>query len=123
MARNWYKPLLALMWLTLVTSAMNYWRVWDRLPERMAVHFDASFHPNGFTSKAGSVELGLGIMTVMLVLFTVAGLIAHAMKPVAAWPMLVVFYVAMGIIWYGNYSIVTFNLNRLAAPQYLIIPR
>jgi uncharacterized membrane protein len=52
MARNWYKPLLALMWLTLVTSAMNYWRVWDRLPERMAVHFDASFHPNGFTSKA-----------------------------------------------------------------------
>ena len=60
-------------------------------------------------------ELGLGIMALMLVLFTVAALIAHAMKPRAAWPMLVVFYVVLGFLWYGNYSIIRFNLNSLAS--------
>jgi hypothetical protein len=111
MTRQVYKPLLLLMWLALLTSALNYWRAWDQLPARMAVHFDANWQPNGYTSKEGAVELGLGIMAVILVLFTVAGLIAHALKPAAAWPMLIVFYVVLAVIWYGNYSIVKFNLN------------
>ncbi len=111
MMRGAYKPMLALMWLALVSSALNYWRAWDRLPSRMAVHFDANWQPNGYTSKEGAVELGLGIMTVMLVLFTIAGLIAHAMKPVAAWPILFVSYVVVGFCWYGNSSIVNFNLR------------
>ena len=111
MTRHVYKPLLMLMWLALVTSALNYWRAWDQLPARMAVHFDANWQPNGYTSKEGAVELGLGIMAVVLVLFTVAGLIAHALKPTAAWPMLLVFYLVLAVIWYGNDSIVRFNLN------------
>lgn len=111
MTQQVYKPLLALMWVALVSSALNYWRAWDQLPARLAVHFDANWQPNGYTSKEASVELGLGIMAVMLVLFTVAGLIAHALKPAVAWPMLVVFYVVLAVIWYGNYSIVKFNLN------------
>lgn len=111
MTRHVYKPLLVLMWLALFASALNYWRAWDQLPARMAVHFDADWQPNGYTSKEGAVELGLGIMAVMLVLFTVAGLIAHALKPTAAWPMLLVFYLVLAVIWYGNDSIVRFNLN------------
>ncbi len=55
--------------------------------------------------------LGLGIMAVMLVLFTVATLIARAMKPSASWPVLVVAYVVMGFCWFGNRSIVDFNLS------------
>lgn len=106
-----YKPMLVLMWVGLVTSSLDYWRFWDRLPARMAVHFDANWQPNGYTSREGAVALGLGIMTVMLVLFTVAGVIAHAMKPVAAWPMLLVFYVVIGFCWYGNRWIVNFNLQ------------
>jgi Protein of unknown function (DUF1648) len=109
MMRAAYKPMLVLMWLALVTSALIYWRSWDQLPARMAVHFDANWQPNGYTSKEGAVELN--IMTVMLVLFTVAGLIAHAMKPVAAWPMLFIFYVVIGFCWYGNNWIVNFNLR------------
>jgi len=111
MMRQVYKPLLIVMWLALVSSALNYWRAWDQLPARMAVHFDANWQPNGYTSKEAAVELGLGIMAVVLVLFTVAGLIAHALKPAAAWPMLVVFYVVLAVTWYGNYSIIKFNLN------------
>jgi len=125
MLRSGYKPMLLLMWLALVTTALNYWRAWDRLSERVAVHFDTNFEPNGYTSRQGAVELGLGIMAVLLVLFTVAGLITHAMKPVAAWPMLLVFYVVLGVCWYGNYSIIRFNLNRLAPqpPVNLTVPQ
>lgn len=120
MTQQVYKPLLAVMWLALVTSALNYWRAWDQLPARMAVHFDANWRPNGYMSKEASAELGLGIMAVMLVLFSVAGLIAHALKAAAAWPMLVVFYVVLAVIWYGNYSIVKFNLNAQQVHSELI---
>ncbi len=118
MSRNYYKPLVALMWLVLPITAFNYWRAWDHLPVRMAVHFDANWQPNGYTSRVGALELGLGIMVVMLVLFTVGSLIAHATKPSAAWPLLVVFYVVLGFLWFGNNSIVEWNLfmQRPAPP-------
>lgn len=106
-----YKPMLALMWLALVTAALNYWRTWEQLAARTAVQFDSKRHPSGYTSKQGAVELGLGIITVMLGLFTVAGLIAHAMRPAASWPLLFIFYVVIGICRYGNNSIVSFNLR------------
>jgi hypothetical protein len=86
------------------------------------VHFDANWQPNGYTSKEGAVELGLGIMAVLLVLFTVAGLIASAQKPSAFWPMLVVFYVVLGFCWYGNYSIIKFSLNAQPAHSELVRP-
>jgi hypothetical protein len=118
--------MLAVMWLALVSGALNYSRVWDRLPARMAVHFDANFESNGFTSREGAVELGLGIMACLLVLFTIVGLIVNAMKPAAAWPMLVVFYVVVGFSWYGNNAIVNFNLTRSAPhppPVNITIPQ
>jgi uncharacterized protein DUF1648 len=115
MARTWYKALVVLMWLSLPISAWNYWHVWNQLPARMAVHFDANWQPNGYTSREGALQLGLGILVVMLVLFTVATLIMHALKPVAAWPALLISYVVLAFCWYGNYSIVRFNLNSQAA--------
>jgi uncharacterized membrane protein len=100
-----------LMWLALPITALSYWQVWDRLPMRMAVHFDANWQPNGYTSREGALYLGLGIMAVLVVLFTVAALIARAMKPSASWPILVVAYVTLGFCWFGNHSIVNFNLK------------
>ena len=32
MNRNWYKPLVWLMWLALPATALNYWRAWEQLP-------------------------------------------------------------------------------------------
>jgi len=55
--------------------------------------------------------LGLSIMVVMLLLYTVAGLIVRAQKPSASWSMLVGFYVVLGFLWFGNNSIVEWNLN------------
>lgn len=111
MNRDWFKPLVALMWLMLVASAASYWKAWDQLPNRMAVHFDANWQPNGYTSGEGAVMLGLGIMAVMLLLFSLAALIARALKPSASWPILLISYVVLGVCWYGNQSILNFNLH------------
>lgn len=111
MTRSLYKPLVCLMWVALPITALKYWSNWDRLPMRMAVHFDAKWQPNGYTSREGAPMLGLGIMTVMLLLFTLGALISHALKPAAAWPLLLTFYVALGFLWFGNKSIVDWNLN------------
>jgi|HubBroStandDraft_4_1064222.scaffolds.fasta_scaffold394832_2 hypothetical protein len=111
MNRKYYKPLTWLMWLALPITALKYWRNWDRLPLRMAVHFDANWQPNGYTSREGALMLGLGIMAVMLLFFTIGALIAHALKPAAAWPLLLAFYVGLGGLWYANNSIVEWNLN------------
>jgi hypothetical protein len=110
----WHKPpvfVVLLMWLALPLSWMEYHQNWEQLPARMAVHFDANWHPNGFTSREGALELGLGIMAVMLLIFTVSSFAVRALKPQAGWPALLIAYVAIGFVWYGNHSIVKFNLN------------
>lgn len=111
MNRVWHKPAVLLMWLALPTAAWIYWRVWDQLPARMAVHFDANWQPNGYTSREGAVQLGLEILVVLLVLLTVTILVVDVLKPVAFWPALLVSYAILGFRWYGNYSIVDFNLK------------
>jgi hypothetical protein len=122
MRRDWYRPLVWLMWAALPITALEYWRVWDRLPMRMAVHFDSNWQANGYTSREGAIMLGLGIMAVLLLFFTVAALIARAMKPAASWPMLLAFYVVLGFLWFGNHSIVEWNLNPPPAHSELMGP-
>jgi hypothetical protein len=122
MARNFYKPLVWLMWLALPITALKYWRAWDRLPLRMAVHFDANWQPNGYTSREGALMLGLGIMAVMLLFFTIGAFAAHTLKPAAAWPLLVTFYVALCLLWFVNHWIVEWNLNPPPAHSELVGP-
>jgi hypothetical protein len=117
MNRDVYKPAIGLMWLALPVTGLSYWRAWDALPARMAVHFNANWQPNGYTTREGAIELGLGIMVVMLLLFTIGGLAARALNPAASWPMLIVFYVVLGFVWYGNHSIVEWNLSKGPRPQ------
>ncbi len=116
MTRDWYKTLVLLMWLALPLTALNYWRAWDQLPARMAVHFDANWQPNGYTSREGALELGLGILVVMLVLCTVAALVSRALRPIKAWPTLILSYAILGFLCYGNNSIIEFNL-KAQSPQ------
>lgn len=111
MARIRHKALILLMWLGLPGGASMYWTAWDRLPPRVAVHFDANWQPNGYTSREAALQLGLGILVVMLVLFSAAMLIIDALKPAAFWPGLVISYVVVGFCLYGNYAIVNYNLQ------------
>ncbi len=109
------------MWLALPITSLKYWRAWDELPLRMAVHFDANWQPNGYTSREGSLELGLGIMVFMLIVFTVAGLIVRALNRAASWPMLIVFYVVLGFVWFGNSSIVEWNLGHAQESRHALV--
>jgi hypothetical protein len=122
MNRDWFKPLTWLMWVAFPGSALQYWKSWGQLPTRMAVHFDANWQPNGYTSKEGAVMLGLGIMGFILIVSTIAALVSRALKPVSAWPVLVISYVVLGFVCYGNYSIVKFNLNPPPAHSELVGP-
>jgi uncharacterized membrane protein len=117
-----YTLATCVMWLVLPITALSYWQVWDRLPMRMAVHFDANWQPNGWTSREGALYLGLGIMAFLLVLNTVAALIIRAMKPTASWPVLVVSYVVLVFCWFGNHAIVNFNLSAQPAHSELVCP-
>lgn len=118
--RSWYTAAIWAMWLALPITALNYWRAWDQLPARMAVHFDANWQPNGYTSREGALMLGLGIMAFMLVIFTVGGFILRAYRSSPAWLMLAVFYAVLGVAWYGNSRIVEFNLNAQPAHSELV---
>jgi hypothetical protein len=120
MTRDWYKSLVLLMWIALPLNALNYWRVWDQLPSRMAVHFDANWQPNGYTSKEGAVMLGLGIMATMLVIFSIAMLTSRALKPGSSWPVLIISYFVLGVIWYANNSIVDFNRKAQSTHSQLV---
>jgi len=118
---NAYKALVTLLWLVLPITAWEYYGHWDQFPARMAVHFDANWQPNGYTSREGAVMLGLGIMAFLLLVFTLAALILHALKPAAAWPALVISYIVLGVCWYGNHMIVDFNLHASAHSE-LVVP-
>ncbi len=112
MNRDWYKTAIWLAWLALPSTALNYWRAWDRLPMRMAVHFDVNWQPNGWTTREGSLLFALTVTTFMLVLCTVAAYVVRALKPRSSWPVLISFYVALGFCWYGSNSLVKYNLQR-----------
>jgi len=98
------------MWLALPLTALSYWRVWDRLPMRMAVHFDANWQPNGWTSREGALYLGLGIMAFIVLLFTVAAYVVRANKPSSGWPLMVFFYLILVLLCLVNNWIAERNL-------------
>jgi hypothetical protein len=87
------------LWLAIPTTALDYWRAWDRLPTRVAVHFDASFRPDGWTSREGALTLGLLVITFIVVVSTVAALVTRARKRSSAWTVLIVSYLSLGAVW------------------------
>jgi|ERR1700733_9134297 len=116
MKKDWYTLATWLTWLALPITALNYWRVWDQLPMRMAVHFDANWQPNGWTSREGALYFGLAVLAFLLVLFTVASYAVRANKPSSAWPMMVVFYLVLTAVCVVNNWIAQRNLNQRPQP-------
>ena len=120
MKRDGYTLATWLMWLALPLTALTYWRVWDRLPMRMAVHFDANWQPNGWTSRQGALSLGLGIMAFILLLFTVAAYAMRANKPSSGWPLMVAFYLILVALCLVNNWIAERNLKTQPSPAGLL---
>jgi len=113
MERRLFQIVIGLAWLALPLTALNYWRAWDRLPARVAVHFDINWQPNGWTSREGSLMLALGTTAFLVLVFTIA---SYAMRGAAVsslgrWAMVGVFYVVLGFVYHVNGWIVDRNLS------------
>jgi len=113
MERKLFQAAVVLAWLALPLTALNYSRAWDRLPMRIAVHFDANWQPNGWTTREGSRTLALGMTAFMLVVFTIASYVARRTNPssLSTWALVAVFYLVLGVICYVNTWIVERNLQ------------
>jgi uncharacterized membrane protein len=104
MERKLFQAAVGLAWLALPLTAWNYSRAWDRLPARIAVHFDANWQPNGWTTREGSRTLALGMTAFLLVVFTIASYAARRTNPssLSTWALVAVFYVVLGVVYYVN---------------------
>ena len=102
-----------LMWLALPVTAFRYWWAWDRLPARMATHFNASGEPNGWMTREASLEFGLGITLVFLLVFTVISYVLQKQRAsdAGSWALLGLFGVVVGVMYQGNSSIIHYNLT------------
>ena len=102
-----------LMWLVLPLTALRFWWAWDRLPARMATHFNASGQPNGWMSREAALEFGLGMTLLFLVVFTVISYVLQKQKAsdVGSWALLGLFGVVVGVIYQANSSIIDYNLT------------
>src|SRR5436305_5666107 len=110
MNRRTFQFAISLLWLALPVVGLQYWRVWDELPARMATHFNATGQPNGWMSRAGSLEFGLGITAFLLVVFTII-LVTMSLRQVEkfAWAFFLFCAVVMGIVVAGNQKVIAYN--------------
>jgi len=117
MNRRLYQSLVGLLWLALPLTALRFWLVWDRLPLRMATHFNANWQPNGWMSREVALEFALGLTAFLLVVFTAVLILAQKQKvaDAASWALLVFSYVVVGFIFVVNSKVVSYNLGEESA--------
>jgi hypothetical protein len=102
-----------LMWLALPITAFRFWLAWDRLPLRMATHFDINGRPNGWMPRETAFYMALGITALIVVVFTVVSYVAHKTQVPDAfsWSLLGFFYFVIGFVFTGNSGVVQYNLD------------
>lgn len=113
MDRTWWKAGVGLLWLGLPLIAFRYWLVWDRLPARMATHFNAANQPNGWMTREGSLIFMLVLYAFLVTLFSAIVFLFHKVHApdAAAWAVVGLFYVVLGVIVYSNESVLRYNLS------------
>jgi uncharacterized membrane protein len=119
MERKLFQLAGGLTWLVLPLTTLHYWRAWDRLPVRMAVHFDVNWRPNGWTSREGALMLVLVTTILPLVIFTISTYVMSrrvAVSNLSKWTMVAVFYIALGVVYFVNNWIIDRNLNGGPTP-------
>jgi Domain of unknown function (DUF1648) len=102
-----------LMWLALPLTAFRFWLVWDRLPLRMATHFNVNGQPNGWMPRESAFYTALGITAGMVAVFTAVSYVAHKTHAPDAfsWSLLGFFYLVTGFVNAANSGVVQYNLD------------
>jgi uncharacterized protein DUF1648 len=114
MTRKVFTIGIALMWIALPLTALRYAQAWGQLPARMATHFNALGQANGWMSRETSLYFALGLTGFVLVVFTAIALVIARQKTMpdpVAFAMLGFFYLIVGVVFYGNESILRHNLT------------
>ncbi len=126
MNRRPFQFAMVLLWLALPLLAFDYWQVWDRLPVRMATHFNAAGRPNGWMSREVSLEFGLGITCFLLLVFTIIlGMISRRSVDKFAWGFLGFCAVVTGFVVAINHQVIAYNLEGTPIriePLLIVIP-
>jgi len=112
--RKLYYSLIGILWLAMPVTALRFWLAWDRLPLRMATHFNAAWQPNGWMPRQTALAFALGIMAFVLMVFS-AVLVAmerQQASPVVAWTFLGFAYAVASFIFVLNSKVVSYNLGE-----------
>ncbi|HSZ60778.1 MAG TPA: DUF1648 domain-containing protein [Terriglobales bacterium] len=112
MQRRVFQFAVVLLWLSLPLVAVQYTQVWNQLPVRVATHFNAAGQANGWMSRGGAVDFGVGFMAFLLVIFT-AVLFYNARHRVDgfSWAALSFCALVLGVMVKVNRGIVNYNLQ------------
>lgn len=105
-----HRMAIALAWLALPLTWLQYRAVWDRLPVHVATHFDAAGRANGWMTRESALTFPLILAAVLLAVFTVILLRVRAQGR-EFWALLGLLYLVMGVFAYANNSIIGYNLN------------
>jgi hypothetical protein len=119
-----FQLLIVAMWLALPLLTLRTWQVWNRLPARMASHFDAAGHANGWMLRETSLTFSLAFMAFMLAVFSIVLWAAHRKASVGtfSWTLLAFFYLQIGLIYLLLNQVLNFNLDGTpVSPMPLII--
>jgi len=117
-----YTWAIGLMWLGLPITFLDSWLVWDRLPQRMAVHFDANWNPNGWAMRNSAFDFSLLIVLFLLVVFTIV-LFAVRRSPgppastaITSWVLLVIFCGVLAFVCGLHHWVLRYNLEHAPPP-------
>ncbi len=109
MSRALYRLFGLAIWLVLPVVALRLFMVWDRLPLRLATHFDLAGRPNGWMSPNGFLVFILVTVTAAAAASTIV--VYRVSQPdLSAWTLLGFLYVVTGILYGAADGIVNYNL-------------
>jgi hypothetical protein len=116
MTRTWYKTVTMLLWLAPVAMGIRYAQVWERLPLRMASHFDAADRVNGWMSRDAAFYFDLGLLIVLAAVFTaVVYVVLNKYDLVKlSWALLIVLHAEIWAMVHTLSSTLDYNLNGSA---------
>ena len=112
MNRAWYKTLTALLWLAPAALGFRYWQIWDRLPARVAGHFDAAGRANGWLTREASLYYTVGFLAFLAAIFTVVLYAVERKYPLAklSWALLAFLHLEIWSVAYGLNSTLNYTL-------------
>jgi hypothetical protein len=113
MNRCSYKTLTALLWLAPLAMSLRSWQVWDRLPVRMASHFDLAGRANGWMLRTATLYFDLGFLVFMAALFSAVLYVVQNKYPFAklSWALLAFFHAEIWTLVYMLDTTLAYNLD------------